>query len=214
MGSKKELLQRAKIYCVLDTQVAGYDRLFDILQAASNAGVDIFQIRDKCGRFHDICNFARKSLNALCDNKIFIVNDRIDVALDVQADGIHVGQEDMPVKEVRRRIGDDMILGASCQTLDQAFRAEKEGADYIGFGSVFKTQTKPDRIPMDRRLLSALMMKIKIPVFPIGGISLDNIDLVKECGAERVAVTRAVCLADDVILAVQGLRAALGRENQ
>lgn len=209
MNKKRALLQESRIYCVLDAQVAGYDQLFDILKCSADAGVDIFQIRDKYGSACGIMDFVKKSVDYFCGKKLFIVNDRIDIALVSNADGVHLGQDDIRINEARKITGPDMIIGVSCQTLEQAIEAQEQGADYIGFGSVFETQTKPDRLPMNLQLLKDVIKKISIPVFPIGGITVDNVNIVKECGADRVAVTRTVCLADDVLGVVQKLRDGL-----
>jgi len=198
MNKKSEILERSQLYCVLDAQVAGYDRLFDILDCCTDAGVDIFQIRDKGGSPHNIVEFCRRAIDRINGQQLFIVNDRVDLALMSGADGVHVGQKDMPIADVRRMAGAHLIVGASCQTLEQALLAQEQGADYIGFGSVFKTQTKPDRSPMDLQLLADVLKKISIPVFPIGGITVDNVDVLKKCGADRIAVTRALCLEEDV----------------
>lgn len=205
MIDKRELLKKSWIYCVLDAQVAEYDQLFDILDCSADAGVDIFQIRDKYGSARQIIEFTRKAMKRLNGEKLFIVNDRVDLAVFSGADGVHVGQDDLDIADVRSFVDKDFIVGTSCQTLEQALKAQQE-ADYIGFGSIFKTQTKPDRSPMDLTVLKNVLEKISIPIFPIGGITVDNVGIVKECGANRVAITRAVCLADDVVGMVQELR--------
>ena len=121
-----------------------------------------------------------------------IVNDRVDLAVLGGAAGVHLGQEDIPLKAARRMMGNQAIIGVSCQTLTHARQAEREGADYIGFGSVFKTQTKPDRSPMDLKLLQRVMREIRIPVFAIGGITCENVGRLREVGVERGAGWRDV----------------------
>jgi len=209
MIDKRILLDHARLYCVLDAGVVAYDQLFDILDRSAEEGVDIFQIRDKNGSNEDIEKFARKAMQRLNGRCLFIVNDRVEVALAVGADGVHVGQDDDRVETVRSRVGNQFIIGTSCQTLAQAQEAQACGADYIGFGSVFKTQTKPDRNPMDLRVLRDVLQKIAIPVFPIGGITLENCDQIKQVGARRLAVTREICLAGDVEHVTQALRKKL-----
>ena len=141
MTDKRKLLQESRIYCVLDTQVAGYDRLFEILDCSADAGVDVFQIRDKYGSARQIVEFTRRAMKRLKGEKLFIVNDRVDLALLAGADGVHAGQDDPDVADIRSMVDKDFIIGASCQTLEQAVEAQQQGADYIGFGSVFKTLT-------------------------------------------------------------------------
>jgi len=192
------LLKNSKLYLVLDRDVAGYGRLFDILKKAVAGGVDIVQLRDKKSRPEEIIGFTKRAMKFLRGRIPFIVNDRVDVAIASGASGVHLGQEDVPVETARRLMGPGAMIGVSCQTLDAARRAKAEGADYIGFGSVFKTLTKPGRRPMDLKLLSRVCREIKIPVFAIGGIDAKNIFLAKRAGAKRIAVTRAICSAKNV----------------
>lgn len=206
MNTKMELLERARLYCVLDAGVLSYDQLFDVLRCSADAGVDVFQIRDKDGADQDIAAFTRKCMAHLSGEKLFIVNDRINVALEAGADGVHIGQEDDAFEAVCDRGGEDFMIGVSCQSLAHAREAQRKGADYIGFGSVFKTLTKPQRDPMDLKVLASVLQEISIPVFPIGGISLENCKQVTTCGAQRIAVTRAICLAKDIQETVRTLR--------
>lgn len=196
-------MKDARLYLILDTQVCGYDRLFEILKQAVRGGVDIVQLRDKAGCGRDALRFSQRSLRFLKGRIPFIINDRVDVAMAACADGVHLGQEDVPIEFARKVLGKKKIVGASCQTLPQARKAQKAGADYIGFGSVFKTLTKPNRKAMDLRLLSEVIRKIKIPVFAIGGITLGNIGQIRRLGIERVAVTRVICLSHDIKQATQ-----------
>ena len=198
MPLNKKLLNSAKLYLILDAQVVGYDRLFLILKAAVRGGVDIVQLRDKNGNVKDILSFCRKALKVTAGKALFIVNDRVDLALLSKADGVHLGQDDIACVEARRLMGPKAIIGVSCQTLAQARKAQKDGADYIGFGSVFKTKTKPGRQPMDLKILSRVIKEIKVPVFPIGGISRSNIETLTGIGVSRAAVCRDILLAKDV----------------
>ena len=191
------MLKNSKLYLVLDTEVGDYDRLLFAAREAFKNGIDIIQLRDKTGLAKDILTFTKR-LQSVIQGKIpFIINDRVDVAIAAEADGVHVGQDDLPVKVARRMMGRRAIIGASCQTLTQARLAEREGANYIGFGSVFKTLTKPERQPMDLKLLAHVVSSIKIPVFAIGGIHAGNVHLLKGMGVKRVAVCRAICDAAD-----------------
>jgi len=202
-------LSRSNVYLILDRDVADYDRLLSIALDAVQGGVDIFQIRDKNGRLEDIIEFSKAAIKILRNKALFIINDRIDAALASGADGVHLGQEDITLKAARQLMPYDKIIGISCQTLPQAQEAQKEGADYIGFGSVFKTLTKPQRQPMDLDLLSDVAIHIKIPVFAIGGITQNNIDLVKGTGVSKIAVCRAVCHAEDVKAAAESFKALM-----
>ncbi len=190
-------MSRCKLYLILDSQVNDYRKLFEIAKSAIIAGVDIIQLRDKKGSTKDILELANKIVG-IAKNKVpFIINDRVDIAKSCGAAGVHLGQDDLSIKDARKILGDKAIIGMSCQTLKQAKEAEQGKADYIGLGSVFTTFTKPGRKPMDLKLLQQVYSQIKIPVFAIGGISLDKIIFLKSLGVDRFAVCRDICLAED-----------------
>jgi thiamine-phosphate pyrophosphorylase len=214
MMLKKELQPGCDIYLVLDAQVAGYDTLLEKASLAIMGGVGILQLRDKNGSDPDILSFSRRIRKIIPREVPYIINDRIDLVLEAGADGLHIGQEDISLKEARRRLGEDTLVGISCQTLEQALEAQENGADYIGFGSVYRTQTKPTRPPMDLRLLEEVLDRITIPFFAIGGINIQNVRPLIELGVTRVAVTRAVLEAEDVEGMVKEFREILcGRSS-
>lgn len=198
MRSNKKCLDRAKLYLILDTQVNSYKQLLDILKSSLRGGVDIVQLRDKSGNAKEIADFTKEAMTIAGRKVPFIVNDRVDLAMWTGASGVHLGQEDIPLVWARKMLGTRKIIGVSCQTLEHARRAQKDGADYIGFGSVFKTQTKPGRSPMDLELLKKVVREIKVPVFAIGGITSENIMQLRGIGVQRVAVCREICLAKNV----------------
>lgn len=205
MICKKKILQAAQLYVVLDSDVADFKKLFVIFKKTVDAGVGIVQLRSKYGSAADILDFSRKAIRYAQGRALFIVNDRIDFAIVGGCDGVHLGQDDLSLKQARAILGPKFLIGISCQTLDQARRAQKDGADYIGFGSVFKTKTKPERRQMDLKLLSRVSREMKIPVFFIGGITLDNVSQVVANGGQRIAVTRAICEAKNVSVATKEL---------
>ncbi len=193
------MLNNSRLYLILDTGVCDYPKLFEIARQAINAKIDIIQLRDKKGSAKDIFNFSKQLIQWTRGTKIFfILNDRVDLALAVGADGVHLGQDDLPLKDARKILGSKALIGISCQSQEHALQAEREGADYIGFGSVFKTLTKPDREPMNLRRLQTVVEKNKIPVFAIGGITLDNTSKLTEIGIKRVAVCRGILEAENV----------------
>ena len=198
MSSLKDQLKKARLYLVLDRQVNGYHQLWEILKQSVGTGVDILQLRDKTGSGREILQFSQKTIRFLKGKIPYILNDRVDLAVASRASGVHLGQEDLPIQYAKKMLGKSAIIGISCQTYRHALDAQKAGADYIGFGSVFKTQTKPDRDPMDLKLLADVVKKIRIPVFAIGGIHLDNIRRITELGVRKVAVCRAICSAQDI----------------
>ena len=198
MTDRKKFLASTKLYVVLDNSVADLEKLFVILKKTVAAGTKIIQLRSKMGSARDILIFSRKALSVTKGKALFIVNDRVDLALLSNSDGVHLGQDDLTIQEARKILGAGRIIGVSCQTLAQAKRAQKEGADYIGFGSVFKTKTKPERTGLDLKIVSQVSRQIKVPVFFIGGITLYNLGQTVEKGGMRIAVTRAICEASDV----------------
>ncbi|MBF0123570.1 MAG: thiamine phosphate synthase [Candidatus Omnitrophica bacterium] len=209
MISKKKRLSGSRLYLILDIGVCDYRRSWEILKAAVRGGVDIVQLRDKHGVPRETLKFAQRIQAYLKDRIPFIVNDRVDIAFLSGASGVHVGQDDLSVMEARKILGSKKIIGTSCQTLAHIRRAEEDGADYIGFGSVFKTFTKPDRSPMDEALLRKAAQATRIPRFAIGGITGKNVARVKTCGHMRVAVCRDIMLSDDVALSVGELKKLL-----
>ncbi len=198
MRWKKKLLQEARLYLILDRQVNTDDQLFKIAVQAIGAGVDLIQLRDKVGNARDLLGCFQHIASIVRHRVPLIMNDRVDLALAAKAEGVHLGQEDMPIREARRIIGAKALIGISCQTLEQAREAQDVGADYIGFGSVFKTPTKPERFPLDLNFLEKVVHKVSIPIFAIGGIGLKQIATLRAIGVERFAVCRAICQASHV----------------
>ncbi len=167
------------------------------MKKAVSAGIQTFQLRDKImskGELYAEAALVRKL--TLQYNVKFIMNDHIDIAMAVKADGVHLGQDDMPLEEARRIMGNKMIIGISAHTLSQAVKAQDQGADYIGFGPVFQTSTKDAGRPKGLRSLRNVCNKINIPVVAIGGISSDNITAVIGEGADACAVISAVQSGD------------------
>ena len=210
-NKKRSSLKDAKLYLILDAQVLSHSDLLKVLKDSVRFGVDIVQLRDKFGPAKDILAFCRHALKLTRHQIPFIVNDRVDLALMAGADGVHVGQEDINCHEARRFWGAKAIIGVSCQNFAQARQAQADGADYIGFGSVFKTQTKPERNPMDLKLLRRILEAVRIPVFAIGGINRGNVGFLTEIGVQRVAVCRDILLAKSVGGVVKELRGFLDK---
>lgn len=198
MTDKKKILHHSRLYVVLDSSGADFKKLFTILKETVNAGTTIVQLRSKEGSARDILQFSKRAVRHLKNRALFIVNDRVDLARASGSDGVHLGQDDMPLPEVRKIFGKDKLIGVSCQTIAQVRRAVKQGADYIGFGSVFKTKTKPGRRPQDLKILAKVQSETRLPIFFIGGITLNNVQRILKNGGQRVAVTRAICEAKDV----------------
>ena len=172
----------------------------DIAERALNAGCRVLQLRDKRNsslEFYQTAVRIRKLMNDKSD--MFIVNDRADIALAVNADALHLGEEDLPIEYARKICGNSMIIGLSTHNLEQAIQAEKAGADYIGLGPCFHTDTKKLKYkPIDLDVIRDVKKHVKIPIVAIGGIKKDNIKSVIEAGADVAAVSSAICHAKDI----------------
>ena len=184
------------LYLITDTSIAGLTHS-QIVRKAISAGVQTVQLRDKRITRRELFKEAVKVRKLTLQHKVkFIMNDYIDIAMAVRADGVHLGQDDMPIEEARRIVGKKMIIGISTHNLNQAIKAQDQGADYIGFGPMFQTSTKDAGSPKGLRLLEKICNKIRIPVVAIGGISCENIREVLDAGAAACAVISAIQSGD------------------
>ena len=206
MPLKRKLLHKAVLYLILDRQVNDDGRLFEITRGSIRHGVDIIQLRDKLGTARDTLKCFKGILRAVNGRVPVIMNDRVDLAIAAGADGVHLGQEDIPIKDARRMIGPKAVIGVSCQSCEHARQAQRDGADYIGFGSVFKTLTKPERNPMNLDLFKKAVREISIPIFAVGGIASRNISALRAVGVKHFAVCRAVCTASNIGEAVSEIK--------
>lgn len=194
MDIKKFLLENRKLYLVTNSDGFNSDDEFlDRVGLALSAGVDIVQLREKNRSAKEVIELGHKIRElASMFNALFIVNDRADIAKIVEADGVHLGQDDIPYHEAREFLGEKYIIGISTHCPDDAKRALEDGADYIGVGPVFKTPTKAGRTPVGLEYVSWVKENINLPFYAIGSIAPDNIDEVIQAGASRVAVVRAI----------------------
>lgn len=193
---------------MIDTKTAGAKNLIKIAQSAAAGGADIIQLRAE----PEIS--TKKILKTACVMKniakktgcLFIVNDRVDIAYASDADGVHLGQDDLPIKSTRRILKPGKIIGISTHSLSQAKYAVQEGADYISVGPIFRTPTKKEYAPVGLNLLEKVSKRIKVPFFAIGGINRGNIGRVIRKGTKAVAVVRAVVGAKDAKKAAKNLK--------
>ena len=196
------------LYAVTDRAWTGEQTLYEQVEAALKGGVTCVQLREK---EMDETAFLQeaKDICALCHRYgvPFIVNDNVDVAIACQADGIHVGQEDLAAGEVRRRVGENMILGVSVHTVEEAFQAVRDGADYLGLGAVFPTSTKTDVEQMSNETLRAICDAVNVPIVAIGGINRGNILKLAGSGVDGVALVSAIFSAEDIEGTCRELRA-------
>jgi len=198
--------QLAGLYVILDRQaLAGRDEL-EIAEQVIQGGAKVIQLRDKQSNKGELLPVAQK-LNALCGKSgiLFIINDYLDLALAVGADGLHIGQRDLPLPIIRRELPIDKIVGCSATTLPQAIKAQNEGADYIAVGSIFPTTTKKDATVVGVSRLKQIRQAVSSPLVAIGGINEDNIGEVMAAGADSVAVISAILGKEDVKGAVRRL---------
>lgn len=177
------------------------------VEAACAGGADVVQLRDKVLGSRALLGLCR-DLQAVCDRfgTLFLLNDRVDVALAADVDGVHLGQDDIPLRAARQMLGHRKILGCSTHSVAQAFQAQGDGADYVSCGPVFATPTKPDAAPVGLELVRQYKTMVRIPFVAIGGIDESNIETVIRAGADRVAVVRAVCGAADSADAAKRLK--------
>ena len=181
------------LYAVTDRTWLGSSSLEEQVGAAIKGGVTFLQLREKQIPFGEFVNEAMRIKMITDRARIpFVINDNIEVALACNADGVHVGQGDMPAVEARRRIGPNKILGVSVETAEQAIEAERAGADYLGVGAVFPTSTKLDASYVLPETLKAICEAVKIPVVAIGGISKENVHKLSGSGISGIAVVSAI----------------------
>ncbi len=195
------------LYAVTDRAWTGEMALYQQVEEALRGGVTCVQLREKSLNDGEFLQEAQK-IHALCQRYgvPFIVNDNVDVAIACGAEGIHVGQEDMAAGDVRRRVGDGMILGVSVHTVEEAREAVASGADYLGLGAVFPTSTKTDVEQMSNETLRAICDAVDVPVVAIGGINRTNIGTLAGSGVDGVALVSAIFSAPDIEGACRELR--------
>lgn len=203
------------LYAITDNALLPQDRLVKAVEQAIMGGALVIQYRDKNSAPETRIELASE-LAELCaaHQTIFIINDDVKLAKKVGADGVHLGKGDMSIKEARKHLGDQALIGISCyNSLAQAHEAQKSGADYVAFGSFYSSPTKPDAVKADLRLLQEARQQLKIPLVAIGGITPDNGATLIDAGADMIAVIHAVFGQADITQASKRI-AALFIENK
>ncbi|MDQ8190259.1 thiamine phosphate synthase [Roseibacillus persicicus] len=198
----------ATLYGIVDLGYAPEDRLPEVTRALIAGGAGIIQLRAKGRTKDEILAWAKELLPICREADVpFIVNDFIDIAVAVDADGVHLGQDDGPLSAAREQFNEPKIVGRSTHSPEQAQAALAEGADYIGFGPLFPTPTKKGRPGIGLENIVGMQETVgsKIPVFCIGGIRRDNLPEVKAAGAQRVVVVSDLLLAEDIAIAGQAI---------
>ena len=197
--TKDEIRKAMLLYAVTDQMwLKEGETLADVVESVLQNGATFLQIREK-DLPEDAFEAEAERLKTLCAQHgvPFVVNDSVEIALQCEADGVHVGQSDIKGRDIRAIIGPDKILGISAGTVEEAVAAEKAGADYIGVGAVFPTGTKKNATPMTMELLKEIVSSVSIPVVAIGGISAENILQLRGSGVDGVAVVSAIFAAVD-----------------
>ena len=197
-----------RIYVITDSQPSRHRGDREIADAAIRGGATAVQLRRK-GEPALATLDAARAIAPMCRaaGVTFIVNDRIDVAMIAGADGVHVGQDDLPIGEVRTLMGPRAVIGVSAATVEEAIAAERAGADYVGVGAVYATATKSDAgAPVGLARIAEIRRAVRLPLVGIGGITVENAAAVIRAGAQGVAVITAVTLAEDMVEAVRRLR--------
>lgn len=200
-----------KFHVLTDTVVQNRFSHLEIARMALRGGADTIQFRQKSGSTREMIQMARQLKRLCSDHGVpFIVNDRIDVAIASEADGVHLGQDDFPIPLARRLLGKERIIGGSAANLEEARRCVSEGADYIGFGPVYPTTSKPDASPATGiELLQKVVQAVNLPIIAIGGVNAANTPHLIKAGAYGIAVIAAVCCQENPEQAARALSLAI-----
>ena len=208
---KKDLL----LYAVTDRSWLGEETLYEQVEKALKGGATFIQLREKK---LDEKHFIEEAvaLKELCHNYHvpFVINDNIEVALAVDADGVHIGQDDMSVEEARKLLGEDKIIGVSAHNVEEAIKAQKGGADYLGVGAVCATSTKKDANVVSKEEIKKICHTVEIPVVAIGGIKKENIKTLEGTDVDGVAVVSAIFAAKDIKKDTKQLRSLVEEMKQ
>ena len=195
------------LYAVTDRAWLNGETLESQVEKALKGGATFVQLREKELDEETFLEEAKKIKKLCAEYHVpFVINDNVDIALKIDADGVHVGQSDMEAGKVREKLGADKIIGVSAQTVEQALRAQEHGADYLGVGAVFPTGSKADAVEVDHDVLKAICEVVDIPVIAIGGITKDNVKDLAGSGICGIAVISAIFGQKDIEAATKELR--------
>ncbi len=208
-------LSRSRLYAILDLSYVEPGRALGVAQELIEGGIDLLQLRAKDAAAADIEKLATQLHATMRERGVpLVINDHPTIARNVGAEGVHLGQDDMPIAEARKIVGPDCAVGKSTHSLDQAIRAFYEGADYIGFGPLFATPTKPDYRPIGLADIAKVHEAVRIPIYCIGGIKLDNLPNVIEAGARRVVIVSGLLQAPDTAEYARAAKDLLNRKSK
>jgi len=201
-----------RLYVITDEKLQRGRSHVEVARSAIRGGADVIQLREKTTASGDFYRIALELRKLTLDAKVpLIINDRLDIALAVDADGLHVGQDDLPASVARRLLGPGKLLGVSADKPEEALLAEKDGADYIGVGPIFDARgTKPDAgAPQGTGMMAPILEKCRLPIVAIGGIKSGNAKSVLEAGATSVAIVSDIVAADDIEQAARRVKSLL-----
>jgi thiamine-phosphate pyrophosphorylase len=208
-------LSRSRLYGILDLGYVEDSETRAVAEALVAGGVDLLQLRAKNFSLNQIEKLAA-DLHAITAERgvPLVINDHPEIARNVSAEGLHLGQDDLPIAAARNIVGPTCAVGKSTHSLDQAIRAFYEGADYIGFGPIFATPTKPDYPPIGLAEIEKVHDAVRIPIFCIGGIKLDNLPKVIEAGAQRVVIVSGLLQATNIAGYARTVKQLLNRNSK
>ncbi len=207
--TKKEILHKTRLYVLISSKIATRP-VEETVQLVIDGGADAIQLREKTISYSDFISLAR-GIRDITTRRgtLFIINDRVNVARDINADGVHLGQQDMDVLEARAIIGNEKIIGVSSHNTIQARKALKDGADYVAIGPVYHTSTKDYEPSVGLKVVQEVSGDIDVPVFAIGALTLENLDGVLQTGVSRIAVCSAIIKSKDIFLTTKRFKSKL-----
>ncbi len=207
--TKREILHKIRLYVLISSKIATRP-VEETVQLVIDGGADAIQLREKTISDSDFISLAR-GIRDITTRRgtLFIINDRVNVARDINADGVHLGQQDMDVLEARAIIGNEKIIGVSSHNTIQARKALKDGADYVAIGPVYHTSTKDYEPSVGLKVVKEISSDIDVPVFAIGALTLENLDDVLQTGVSRIAVCSAIIKSKDIFLTTKLFKSKL-----
>jgi len=209
--TKEEVLHKIRLYVLISSKIATRS-VKETAKLVIDGGADAIQLREKTISDSDFISLAGE-IREITTNKgtLFIINDRVNVARELNADGVHLGQHDMSVLEARNIIGNEKIIGVSTHNIKQARQAQKDGADYIAVGPVYPTSTKDYEPSVGLKVVQEVSREINVPIFAIGAITLENLDGVVKAGVSSVAVCSAIINSKDIYSSTKRFKTKLSQ---
>ena len=197
--TKADSLHRTRLYVLISSKIATKS-VKETVRLVINGGADAIQLREKTISDSDFISLAGEVREITTrSGTLLIINDRVHIAREINADGVHLGQQDMSILEARDIIGNEKIIGVSTHSIIQAKQAQKDGADYIAIGPIYPTRTKGYESSIGIKVIQEISREVNIPIFAIGAITLENLDEVLKAGASRVAVCSAIISSKDIL---------------